>query len=224
MKALALVLAAAGFAGSAGVGFAQELQVSAGVDAVSNYVSNGVTQSDGQPAIQPYLELSLDGFYAGTWASTVDFGNSDNWEIDLYLGYRKTFDNNLFVDIGYARYFYDNSGDCCGELTLTAAYPLHRKVGIKGYVAYDPEAKNWNRKATLAYEVNEQLGLAATYGYSDFFAHAYWEAGASLALNQYLSASATYHGSGSGDEGIVVALSLAGDQSTLARFLRNPFR
>jgi uncharacterized protein (TIGR02001 family) len=211
-------------AGLATPSAAEQWEFYGGVASVSNYVSNGVTQSDGKPAIQPYLEISVDGFYAGLWASNVDFGDNDNWEVDLYAGYRKLLPNKLFVDVGYARYFYDDSGDCCGELKLTAAFPVHDKIGLKGYLAYDPESENWNRRATLAYEVNEQFTLSGTYGYSDSYSHDYWDAGGSFALTDVVALDARYQGSGSGDEGFVVGLSLATSQSSLARLLLSPFQ
>ncbi len=202
---------------------AQETTFYAGIDVVSDYVSNGVTQSDGNPAIQPYFEIVRNGFYAGTWMSTVDFGDDDNAEIDLYLGYRKAFENDLFFDFGYAHYYYDQSGDCCGEFKLTLAYPLVERLGIKGYLAYNPRSQDFNRRLSLAYEVNEKLVLAGTYGRSDFYDHDYWEAGASYAFDSFWSVGLRYVGSESGDEGLVLRLSLASSQSTLARLLIAPF-
>lgn len=194
-----------------------------GVDIVSNYVSNGVTQSDGKPAIQPYFEIGLNGFYAGTWMSNVDFGDDDDWEIDLYLGYRNLFANDLFVDVGYARYLYDHSGDCCGEAKLTLGYPLADQFGVTGYVAYDPQAENFNRRMTLAYEATPDLGFAAVYGYSDANAHEYWSVGASYTFNEIWSAGLKYEGSGSGDEGLVLRISLGNLQTPLVRLLGAPF-
>ncbi|MEO9573561.1 MAG: TorF family putative porin [Roseobacter sp.] len=202
----------------------QETKYFAGIDLVSNYVSNGVTQSNDKPAIQPYFEVARNGFYAGTWLSTVDFGDSDNAEIDLYLGYRNAFENDLFLDVSYARYYYDSSGDCCGEFKLTLAYPLLDRLGVKGYVAYNPETEHFNRRLSLAYEASEKLAFAGTFGRSDFYDHDYWDVGVSYAFNNHWSLGASYQGSGSGDEGLVVRLSLASSQTTLARLLIAPFQ
>lgn len=195
-----------------------------GVDIVSNYVSNGVTQSDGKPAIQPYFEVGLNGFYAGTWMSNVDFGDNDDWEIDLYLGYRNLLANDLFIDVGYARYLYDHSGDCCGEAKLTLGYPLTDQFGVTGYVAYNPESENFNRNMTLAYEPTPEFGFAAIYGYSDSYAHEYWSVGASYTFDEIWSAGLKYEGSGSGDEGLVFRISLGNLQTPLVRLLGAPFQ
>lgn len=195
-----------------------------GVDVVSNYVSNGVTQSDGKPAIQPYFEIGLNGFYAGTWISNVDFGDGDDWEIDLYLGYQTVLANDLFVDIGYARYLYDHSGDCCGEAKLTLAYPLTDQFGVTGYVAYNPESENFNSRATLAYEPLPDLGLAAVYGYNDSYAHEYWSVGAAYTFDEIWSVGLRYEGAGSGDEGLVFRVSLGNLETPLMRLLAAPFQ
>lgn len=212
---------------SGGAATAQDdgrLRVIAGIDLVSDYVANGETQSNGNPAIQPYLELAYRGFYAGAWFSNVDFGNNDNWEIDLYLGYRKLFDNRLFLDFGYARYLYDDTGDCCGELKLTLGYPVAPGLGVTGYVAWNPETDAFNRRLTLAYEINEDLGVAGMYGYSGGLGHDYWRVGATYSLDDNWSLGVSYEGSEIGDPGLVVRLSLGNLQAPVARLLGAPFQ
>lgn len=195
------------------------LHVIAGIDLVSNYVANGVTQSNDNPAIQPYLELAYRGFYAGTWMSTVDFGTYDNWEIDLYVGYRKLFDNDLFVNLGYTRYLYDDTGDCCGEVKLTLAYPLAPQFAVTGYVAYNPSADAFNRRVTLAYQVNDDFGLAGMYGYSDGTGHDYWRVGTTYSIDDNWSLGLHYEGSENGDGGLVLRLSLGNLETPIARLL-----
>lgn len=53
---------------------AQDLTLYGGATVTSDYVFRSVTFSDNQPTLQPYVELSYGGFYAGVWASNVDFG------------------------------------------------------------------------------------------------------------------------------------------------------
>jgi len=195
----------------------------AGVDVTSNYVSNGVSQTNGKPALQGYLEIAKNGFYAGTWLSRVDFGTNDSVEIDLYLGYRNRFDSGFFLDIGYAQYLYNDSGSCCGEIKLTGIYPIMENMGLEGYLAYDPVAHNLNKSATLAYAATEQFGLSATYGESDFNNTEHWQIGASYAFTNHLSAGLAYYGAQSGDEGLVFTLSLATTQDSFARLLAAPF-
>ena len=65
----------------------------ANVGAVSQYVSRGIRQSWGRPAVQAGLDYaSPRGWSAGAWASTIDgrFVENGSMELDLYAGYAGT--------------------------------------------------------------------------------------------------------------------------------------
>ena len=60
---------------------------------LTQYVDRGLTNSAEHPAVQPEFDLTYkEIFYAGIWASNVDFGNGPNGqelasiEIDYYVG------------------------------------------------------------------------------------------------------------------------------------------
>ncbi|WP_071211957.1 TorF family putative porin [Pseudoalteromonas rubra] len=94
--------------------------VSANVAASSNYFWRGITQSDDGAAVSGGLDYdSGKGFYIGTWASNVDFGDaaSTSYELDLYAGFSGEY-NQLSYDLGYIHYAYpDAAGDIdFGEL------------------------------------------------------------------------------------------------------------
>jgi uncharacterized protein (TIGR02001 family) len=120
---------------------ADGLSTSIGFAVVSEYVSGGMKQSDGI-AFQPYVELGINGFYFGIWASNVDgptIGSAtDSAEIDVYLGYRGEA-GAISYDIGYYRYFYDNTGDCCGEFIGSIGYSLSDTISMTTVVNFDPE-------------------------------------------------------------------------------------
>ncbi|MCF2907098.1 MULTISPECIES: TorF family putative porin [Pseudoalteromonas] len=82
---------------------------------VSDYLFNGVSQTDEDPAIQASLDWAGDsGLYAGFWGSQVDFGEGTDIEADGYIGYYTAIDDTVNVDIGIAQYTYhggDNSSD-----------------------------------------------------------------------------------------------------------------
>src|SRR3954453_1779900 len=54
--------------------------------ATNDYDFRGTTQSAKDPALQASLDYAHDsGWYAGAWASNVDFGTSDpDLELDVY--------------------------------------------------------------------------------------------------------------------------------------------
>ena len=67
----------------------------------SDYMWRGISQSNGNPAINFGIEQQLGvGFYAGAWASTIDFNDDNNVELDLYGGY-SIGGNNWNIDLGY---------------------------------------------------------------------------------------------------------------------------
>ena len=68
--------------------------LSGNISLTSDYVFRGVSQTQNGPAIQGGIDYAhASGFYAGTWASNVDwvslgFKNNSSMEIDLYGGYK----------------------------------------------------------------------------------------------------------------------------------------
>lgn len=88
-------------AGAAGVEY--------NVGAVSNYVWRGVSRTDNHAAIQGGVDLKhQSGFYAGAWASTVDFADAD-LELDLYGGVAFKTRGGWGWDIGVIGYRFDES-------------------------------------------------------------------------------------------------------------------
>lgn len=117
---------------------AQNLSFSGGLTITSNYMSRGLTQSNDRPALQFWGEVEASGFYAGIWASTVRLA-PDRAEFDIYAGYRFSVGAASF-DLGYTRYVYDSTGNCCGE--LHASFEVEAGAGTWfGSLAYDPSAR-----------------------------------------------------------------------------------
>lgn len=101
-----------GLIGLVGVTQAAELSANAGI--TSNYVFRGVTQTDDGVALQGGIDYVHEvGFYAGAWASNVEFGAGDKgYETDLYAGYNFELNENVMFDVGYIAYLYTSiNGD-----------------------------------------------------------------------------------------------------------------
>jgi len=80
----------------------------------SDYVYDGESQSGESPAIQGSVDLGFDnGFYAGVWASSLDYeesyGVDGDVEIDLYIGYVKTINEWVSLDLGIYSFLYPGS-------------------------------------------------------------------------------------------------------------------
>ena len=124
ISAAALLLVAAFNPGTAAEARAE---LSANIGVVSNYYFRGFSETDGGAAVQGGLDWeSPTGFYVGTWASNVDFGDGTSYELDLYLGFANELDNGLGYDFGYLYYAYPDAPDSAdfGEIYGEFSYSL----------------------------------------------------------------------------------------------------
>ena len=80
----------------------------------TDYVFRGISQTQGNPAIQGGFDYShASGAYVGTWASNVEwvstgspaYKDNNSMEIDLYGGYRGAV-GDIGYDVGIITYFY----------------------------------------------------------------------------------------------------------------------
>jgi uncharacterized protein (TIGR02001 family) len=105
----------------------------------SQYVSRGVQQSWGRPALQGGLDwTTASGWFAGTWSSSVDrrFADKAHTEIDFYGGYAHALQGG---SLSAALYYYRYPGAAAlnyGELSLAANWGvLYGKVNL----SYTPD-------------------------------------------------------------------------------------
>jgi uncharacterized protein (TIGR02001 family) len=94
------VVTAAPFAASAA-------EISGNVTMATDYVFRGVSQTNEKGAIQGGFDVDFgNGFYAGTWASNVDFGSEVTTEMDFYGGYAFDAAEGVGVDLGVVHFVY----------------------------------------------------------------------------------------------------------------------
>jgi len=111
--AIAAATAAPAFAEDAP---ASDITVTGGATVVTDYRFRGLSQTDKKFAVQGTFTVAhSSGFYGTVWGSSIDDyiattnGKSSDQEIDLILGYTKTFDA-ITVDGGVLYYYYPGSG------------------------------------------------------------------------------------------------------------------
>lgn len=74
---------------------------------ISDYMFRGVSQTDSSPAIQASLDYEHEsGFFAGAWATNIDFGDDGDVEIDYYAGYFGEINESVSYDVSYTYYTY----------------------------------------------------------------------------------------------------------------------
>ncbi|MFA7434227.1 MAG: TorF family putative porin [Gemmobacter sp.] len=201
--ALALALSAP----LATVAAAEGVTVSGGFTITSEYMSNGLRQSDG-PAFQPWVEAEINGFYAGIWASNTDLAlTGGRYEVDLYAGYRNEI-GAFSYDFGYARYYYRNpSSNCCGEVYLNLGVAVTDRIGVGTELYYDPSAEIYNISALGDYAATDRIGLSAELGRVER-SHNYWSVGASYGLTDSMSVDLAWHDSNIDKGRLVLSLSM----------------
>jgi uncharacterized protein (TIGR02001 family) len=100
-----------------------QAETTATITAVTDYDFRGVSQSEGDPALQGSLDWAGEQLYAGLWFSTIDqkgkqtFGNGTtgqlnydgNLEIDLSLGLAHEYTSGWRTDVGVVYYVYPGS-------------------------------------------------------------------------------------------------------------------
>jgi len=151
---------------------------SGGVTYSTDYMYRGESQTGNNPAVSGTVNYGYDlgngmNVYAGTWASSINFGG--NAELDWYGGLTGSIgDTGLGWDVGFLYYQYPGGDDLDfveGHLGLSYAFaemPGAPTVGFK--VHYTPE---WQLKADdgLYYEGNIGLSLPADFGLTFHVAH-----------------------------------------------------
>lgn len=128
-------------------------EVTGNIGFLSDYIYRGVPQASS--VANGGLDWSQDDWYLGTWAAAVKPG----LEVDVYGGYKHTFDNDLMLGAGFTLYYYsDDFDDTYKEVNLYAGYKF---VELE-YTVGDYE--NFTGP-TLDYDF-----IALTGTYKDFYA------------------------------------------------------
>ena len=207
--------------------FAQEEEspLSWSVAAVSDYVWRGVSQTDEEPTAQAGLTWGHDsGFYAGTWASGVDFGAGDpDLEVDAFVGYNVDFSDSVNFDVMLNRYMYPDAGglnfnELIAKTTFADTYSLT--------VAYSDDFGGggedaWYFAGGASWTLPQDYSLSAGVGFNkteDALGDDYvdWNIGVSKSWGMFTGALAYVGTDGSGtdmfgdlaDDRVVLTLSI----------------
>lgn len=202
MKALKLAICAATASlALGGAAYAQDVSFNVGV--ASDYVYRGVSQTDEGPQIFGGADFSSGIFYAGAWASNVDFGDGTDAEYDFYAGIKPTA-GPVSLDLGVIYYGYLNdptgSDYAFWEVKAAASVPAGPAT-LGAAVYYSPEFFGGIGSAVY-YEVNasvspaEKWSLGGAIGTQTFDIggdYTTWNVGVGYAFNDTISADLRYH-------------------------------
>lgn len=182
--------------------------LSANVALTSEYVFRGISQTAEDPAIQGGFDATCGLFYAGVWASSLNFDGAASIEIDVYAGIKpKT--GPVTWDLGVIYYAYPGATDPGAELNM-----VELKVGGSGEIwkggtlgvtgFYSPDytgelGPTWTIEtgftqslpqvgmftpsfsALIGYQVSDDAAYEAFYGDDNYV---YWNAGVTLGFHE----------------------------------------
>lgn len=92
-----------------------DITVTGNVALTTDYRFRGVSQSDGDPAIQGGITVAhQSGFYVGAWASSIEFGGTNvlgGQELDVFGGWSGEVASGITLDGGLLYYVYPGADD-----------------------------------------------------------------------------------------------------------------
>jgi uncharacterized protein (TIGR02001 family) len=167
MKSMKTLALAVGLLGLSGV---SQAQFSSTWTAVSDYDFRGFSQSAKDPALQGSADYAFgeSGFAIGAWASTIDFDNDEDVELDLYAGYTGSINDTFSWNAGAVWYDYPLGDDTDGYAEIYAGFTAGN-FGFKQWFSDDFYALGDTAQYTefnYTQPIGEQFSLAFHAGYS----------------------------------------------------------
>jgi uncharacterized protein (TIGR02001 family) len=177
------------------------------LDVTSDYIYHGLSQSDGDPAIQGDIHYRSESGAAtaenfiGLWGSTIgQDATGGTYELNAYAGRTFLIDSASSATVKYVHYAYPDSHGTphydYDELSGTWAYEDRLFLTV----AWTPDTAHYSERAVglccrvLSYDaaVHQSLGraftLSAALGYDELRGipgYAYWDAGLTYALGAF---------------------------------------
>jgi uncharacterized protein (TIGR02001 family) len=173
------------------------------IGAATDYVFRGVSQTDQGPQVFGGVDVGFDKFYAGAWASNVDFGDSTDAEIDVYAGFKPMI-GPVSVDLAAIYYGYVDapSGSDYGYWEFKAAGSIPVGPATLGAAFYYSPDFFGGVGDAYYYEINGSyplmkrisasgaLGRQQVQGTGDYTT---WNLGLGYAINDHLGLDLRYH-------------------------------
>lgn len=195
--------AAAALLLTAGAASAQSAEVSFNANVTSDYVYRGFSQTGEDPAFQLGADLTAGAFYAGAWASNVNFGDDTKAEFDVYGGVRGEA-AGFEWDLGLVGYFYADEPTGADYNFYEVKAAASRAIGPASVglaVYYSPDFFGIDEAATYV-ELSSEWAMTDKFSLSGAVGEQYldinddyttWNVGLGYALNDALGVDLRYH-------------------------------
>jgi len=165
----------------------------------TDYVFRGVTQSNGNPALQLGGDVAFDsGIYLGAWGSTIDIDNGSgrqrDFEIIYYLGYRHDLSQAFSIGGNLLAYTYPGAqGDVDYDYQEVALFVnFLDRVWLE--YSYSPDIYSSGQSTNnfelfTEWPLSNEFSLGAGLGYYDVSnlsgdSYYYWQLGVSRPIGR----------------------------------------
>lgn len=174
-------------------------RLSAYLTLTTDYRSRGLSQSDGDPALQLGVDYQhRRGFFLGAWTSTVDFEAEDTLanrrrvELDLYAGYDWQLDD-WGATVALTQYSYPSGPPYTDYDEISAGVRYRDRVFLTASLTSDFGARDVSaasHELTFALPVPWDMELGATIGRFELdnipeSRYTYWNIGLSKPLRRF---------------------------------------
>lgn len=164
----------------------RDLQITGNAAITTQYVFRGFAQTAENPTVQAGIDLTYKWFYAGVWASGIDFGQDatrpgrdvGHAEIDYYAGFKPVVGRFTF-DFGGIYYTYPGAFDPGGVALFRELDYFELKAGVSAEawkdatlgltVFYSPEYTNdtgavWTVEGAFTQVLPKIRDITPTFG------------------------------------------------------------
>lgn len=206
MKKLSMLMSVAAAAVTMAGTAQAETTYSGNIAIATDYAFRGVSQTNEDPAVSGGFDLSHGLFYAGTWASTIDFAAQDaELELDVYAGFKPVV-GPVTLDLGVIGYLYPSASDDTSELDYWelkggAAITPAEGFTLGGVVYYSPEftldgGDAIYAEASAAFTLSDMFAFSGAVGNQSVDAANYFGPGDDSYTTWNLGGTLTYEGFG----------------------------
>ena len=174
LKKLVMGGVAAAVLSTGAVSTANAGEIEANIALSTDYIFRGVSQTGNDPAISGGFDYSFDnGFYAGIWASNVNFGSNaevgvdendgvvvvetstTSTEIDVYAGWAGEISEGVELDLGYIYFVYPGDSGSLNYSEFTAGISFG---GLGFGLVYSPDYFGSDEDG-IVFNVDYSVGL-----------------------------------------------------------------
>lgn len=147
--------------------WADELSFGGNLAVTSNYISDGLSESDGRPALQLLLEISKNGLHADAWVSNIKDEDGNTGAIDVGTGYRADLSSSLSYDLGYTQHLFNKTHGYSAEIDGSMDYAVNEQLNLSGELTYDLVVHRLGESFGAAYDLGNSWTLNGSIGKVD---------------------------------------------------------